>query len=117
MRAYTAVLFLSMALSSSRPTAPSSGDNPKWLTALIERLQREPVANPPASIVRYDYRGQDVYYLPPRCCDIPSNVYDAAGSIICHADGGFSGDGDGRCPDFYSARKNPKVIWRDPRAA
>jgi hypothetical protein len=35
--------------------------------------------------------------------------------MICHADGGFSGAGDGRCSDFFSARKNEKIIWRDPR--
>jgi hypothetical protein len=83
--------------------------------ALILELENEPAANPPAFIARYDYRGQAVYYLPARCCDIPSNLYSAAGTIICHADGGFSGAGDGRCADFLSTRKNEKTIWRDPR--
>lgn len=117
IRATVAVLCLAASLGAAQDTASSAGSNPRWLTALIKGLQREPVANPPASIARYDYRGEVVYYLPPRCCDIPSNVYSAAGAIICHADGGIAGDGDGRCPDFYAARKNEKIIWRDRRGA
>jgi len=95
----------------------SVGNDPEWLATLIRDLENQPVANPPAFIARYDYRGQAVYYLPARCCDIPSNVYSAAGTIICHADGGFSGGGDGRCSDFLTARKNERIIWRDPRGA
>ena len=116
MRASVAVLFLSIVLGAACTMATSVGDQPKWLMTLIQGLESQPVANPPALIARYDYRGQVVYYLPPRCCDIPSNVYNAAGTIICHADGGFDGTGDGRCPDFFSARKKEKIIWRDSRA-
>lgn len=115
MRAALVVLFLAIGPAAARTTEAPSRDDPKWLTALVRELERQPVANPPAFIARYDYRGQTVYYLPPRCCDIPSNVYSAAGAIICHADGGFDGAGDGRCSDFYSARKNEKIIWRDRR--
>ncbi len=90
---------------------------PDWLTMRIAEIEREPVANPPALIARYDYKGQPVYYLPPRCCDIPSDVYDTTGAVICHADGGYTGKGDGRCADFLAERRNEKVIWRDPRPA
>lgn len=117
MRASVTALFLAVGLSAACTTEPPVGNDPEWLTALIHELENQPVANPPAFIARYDYRGQVVYYLPARCCDIPSNVYSAGGTIICHADGGFSGGGDGRCSDFLSARKNEKIIWRDPRGA
>jgi hypothetical protein len=117
MRAPVTALVLALGLSAACTTETSVGNNPAWLAALIQELETQPVANPPGFIGRYDYRGQAVYYLPARCCDIPSNVYDAAGTIICHADGGFSGAGDGRCSDFLSTRKNEKIIWRDPRGA
>ena len=117
MRASVTALFLAVGLSVACATETSVGTDPEWLAALIQELENQPVANPPALIARYDYRGQAVYYLPARCCDIPSNVYSAAGTIICHADGGFGGTGDGRCSDFLSARKNEKIIWRDPRSA
>jgi len=103
----------------ARPTearpADAPPDTPAWLTELIQRLEREPVANPPASIVRYRYKGQTVYYLPPRCCDVPSNLYDADGRVLCHPDGGITGSGDGRCPDFLTERTDEHLVWRDPR--
>ncbi len=86
-----------------------------WLTDLIQRLEAEPVANPPASIIQYEYNGQTVYYLPSRCCDIWSTLYDADGSIIGHPDGGITGEGAGRVPDFFDERKNERLIWDDQR--
>lgn len=93
----------------------SVGNDPEWLDTLIRDLENQPVANPPAFLARYDYRGQVVYYLPARCCDIPSNVYSAAGTIICRADGGFSGGGDGRCSDFLTMRKTRRYLARSTR--
>ncbi len=118
-RATITALLLAVSLSAACTSQRSVANEPvpDWLTALIQELENQPAANPPAYITRYDYRGQTVYYLPARCCDIPSNVYDAAGTIICHADGGISGGGDGRCTDFVATRKNEKTIWRDPRPA
>ena len=119
MRAYLRTLLLAACLGVACTTEASVGSEPTpaWLTALIKDLEKQPAANPPAFISRFDYRGQTVYYLPARCCDIPSNVYNAAGTIICHADGGLSGAGDGRCPDFLSTRKNETIVWRDQRNA
>ena len=117
MRPSTTALLLAVGLTAACTTDASVVDDPEWLATLIQSLEHQPVANPPAFIARYDYQGQVVYYLPARCCDIPSNVYSAAGTIICHADGGFSGGGDGRCSDFLAARKNERIIWRDPRGA
>jgi len=113
----TVLLALSLGAACTIERTAGSEARPAWLTALIEDLEAEPVANPPALIARYEYQGRTVYYLPPRCCDIPSNVYDDGGAILCHADGGIGGDGDGRCPDFFSARKNGAVIWRDTRGS
>jgi hypothetical protein len=119
MRPSVTVLLLALGLTASCTSERSVSNDPvpEWLTALIAELENQPVANPPAFIARYDYHGRAVYYLPARCCDIPSNVYNAAGTIICHADGGFAGAGDGRCSDFLSARRNEQIIWRDPRGA
>ena len=88
---------------------------PAAVTALIRDLQSQPVPNPPAYVASYEYSGQVVYYVPPRCCDIFGSLYDGAGQVICHPDGGLAGHGDGRCPDFFAQRKNETIIWRDPR--
>ncbi len=108
-------LGLSAACATERPV--DGEPLPAWLTGLIQQLESQPVTNPPAFIARYEYRDEVVYYLPARCCDIPSNLYNAVGTIVCHPDGGFSGTGDGRCADFFAERKNEKVLWRDLRVA
>ena len=89
---------------------------PEWLIDLIQRLENEPVANPPASVTRYEYKGQPVYFVPQRCCDIFSDLYDADGNLIAHPDGGITGRGDGRASDFFQERKDELVIWRDRRS-
>ena len=91
-------------------------DDSAWLIDLINTQKNEPVADPPAFIAQYKYQGQTVYFLPQRCCDIFSNLYDAEGNIIGHPDGGITGQGDGRVPDFFATRTNETVIWSDQRA-
>ena len=95
--------------------SPPQSPIPAAVTALINELEAQPSANPPAFVASYDYRGQVVYYVPPRCCDIFGDLYNAAGQIICHPDGGLAGRGDGRCPDFESRRTNERIVWRDLR--
>jgi len=90
-------------------------DNPDWINELIKEFESEPVGNPPQSIWRYNYKEQIVYYVPPQCCDQFSVLYNADGDAICAPDGGFTGRGDGHCPDFFSTRTDQKLIWQDKR--
>ena len=99
------------------PAAPDSAiASPEWLTTVIRQLETQPVANPPAFIARYQYKGDSVYFVPQRCCDVMSVVYRSDGAVVCRADGGFAGTGDGRCPDFLGERRDGRIIWRDPRS-
>jgi hypothetical protein len=95
--------------------AHSQTERPDWLRKLINSLRSAPVANPPAEIVTYQYKGQRVYYLPPRCCDIPSRLFDERGEEMCMPDGGRTGRGDGRCGDFFTERKDEQLVWKDER--
>ena len=90
---------------------------PEWLTDLRQRLEKEPVANPTASITQYTYKGQTVYFVPQRCCDIFSDLFDESGNLIGHPDGGITGRGDGRVSDFFEERKDGKIIWEDERTS
>jgi hypothetical protein len=89
--------------------------NPAWVDALIKQFEGDPVGNPPQSIWSYDYNGHVVYFVPAQCCDQYSSLYDASGNVICAPDGGFTGKGDGKCPDFFDQRVNEQLIWKDPR--
>jgi hypothetical protein len=81
----------------------------------IQEIMQEPPRNPPAEIWQYKFEGKKVYYIPPYCCDAYSELLDENCRVICAPDGGITGRGDGRCPDFYSKRKNGILIWQDKR--
>lgn len=119
MRVGAALLLISVLIpigcTSGNPVAPERV--PTWVRSLIQQLEKEPVANPPAFIARYEYKREIVYYLPPRCCNIWSTLYRADGTVLCHPDGGFGGRGDGQCPGFLAERVNEQIVWRDPRGA
>jgi len=88
---------------------------PPWLKARIAEVLAERKRNPITRILRYDYEGQKVYYISAPCCDQFSNVYDTRGKLICQPDGGITGKGDGKCPDFEKRKTNEKLVWQDPR--
>lgn len=110
-----AVLAIALAGCATAPPVVAEPARPAFVDALIAEFTAAPVANPPASIWRYTYRGQPVWFVPSKCCDFPSQLYDVRGDEICQPDGGFSGRGDGRCPDFFEARRDDALVWRDPR--
>src|SRR5690606_11410854 len=85
---------------------------PSCVGDLVSAIQSEPVRNPPASVWRYTYDGDTVYYIPPYCCDLPSQLFDSNCKFICSPDGGFSGKGDGKCT---ASLENGVRIWKDPR--
>ena len=109
-RTSVVILVLTGACALGRPLATESV--PDWLAQLIVEFEHAP--NPPSVVARYEYRDQLVYYVAPRCCDIYSTLYDAAGTILCAPDGGFTGRGDGRCPDFFAERRNEMILWQPP---
>jgi len=101
---------------ATRDPAAASDVSPDWIEALIARYRTEPVTNPPRSIWRDSYGSETVYYVPPICCDRYSELRNANGAVLCAPDGGITGRGDGRCPEFvYRERPDRKLVWRDPR--
>jgi len=108
----TLMLVVLVCAGCSRP-APTGA--PPQVARLIETYESAPVTNPPASIWRYSYRGEVVYYVPPTCCDVQSILYTESGEEICHPDGGLTGRGDGKCPDFFETRADEELVWRDAR--
>lgn len=90
-------------------------DTPSCIKKEIRNIQSHNVRNPPASVWSYEYNGQAVYYIPSYCCDAMSQLFDNDCKQICSPDGGLTGAGDGKCPDFFSNRKSEKLIWQDDR--
>lgn len=88
---------------------------PAWLQAKTTEFEKAKPTNPPIKIYHYQYHNQPVYFITGRCCDVPSEVYDATGKQLCQPDGGITGRGDGKCPDFFETRTEEKLIWEDLR--
>ncbi|AUD07106.1 hypothetical protein CWM47_00795 [Spirosoma pollinicola] len=82
---------------------------------MINQIKSQDKWSPPASIYRYVYKGKVVYFIPQRCCDIPSVLLDEQCNTVCSPDGGISGGGDGGCTDFFKVRSDEKLIWKDSR--
>ena len=106
----SALLFLTRQCSKDELS-----QTPECVLEKIHEISAENVWNPPAKIYRYVYKGQTVYFIPQHCCDIRSQLFDANCNELCAPDGGFTGKGDGTCPDFFDTRSDEKLVWEDPR--
>lgn len=86
---------------------------PTAIANLISQYEADPRGSP-HQVWRYEYAGATVYYMPPRCCDIASELYDESGKLLCKPDGGFTGRGNGKCPDFVSEGEKQELLWTNP---
>lgn len=112
MKALLAILMLlcGTAFAQERPLLLQ----PLWLQLKVAEIEKLPPQRPPRSIARMTFNGKTVYYVTPACCDIPSELYDDRGTLLCFPDGGFAG-GDGRCSGFSLAPGAMSTVWRDER--
>jgi hypothetical protein len=66
----------------------------------------------PKEVWRYTYQAETVFLVAPHCCDQYISVYSSKCVLICSPSGGFSGKGDGKCPDFYQDAKEGLLLWK-----
>lgn len=67
----------------------------------------------PQKLVQYEYKGRTVYYVATHCCDFFNELYDSECKLMGYPDGGFTGKGDGRFPDFFKEATKEKLIWEN----
>jgi hypothetical protein len=99
----------------ARVAVSDTAARPAWLKARIAAVLAERKRNPITRILSYNYGGQTVYYQSAPCCDQYSQVFDSQGRVVCQPEGGITGKGDGKCPDFDKKKTNEKLVWQDPR--
>lgn len=113
MKHLNLILLLSLGACAQAREAPYAA-TPAWIKSKIVEFKKLPPFVPPRSIVATTYEGKPVFYISPACCDIPSELYDRAGNLICYPNGGFAG-GDGRCTSFMPGREVTTPVWQDSR--
>jgi hypothetical protein len=114
VKAATIAAAIATTLCASGCAVAESEPAPAWLKERETQLEALPAGRPPRAIYAAVHDGKPVYYLTPTCCDIPSELYDADGKLLCFPSGGFAG-GDGRCPAFVADEKRMRLVWRDKR--
>jgi hypothetical protein len=81
----------------------------------IDSIKKGGVWNPPAEIHEYKLQNKLFYAISADCCDRFTTVVDANCNYVCAPSGGFTGRGDGKCPDFFNNAKHVQLAWKDNR--
>jgi hypothetical protein len=95
---FSSILFLA-GCSSGNAVRYFSPYSAKWVRRQIQTYEMP--ANDAASRVarKVIYDGKPGYLIPSPCCDKFDYLYDTRGAILCAPSGGFTGRGDGSCPE------------------
>lgn len=78
-------------------------------TCLKELIRSKPQ---PKQISSYLFNGKKVYLVLPDCCDQYISLYDENCNYLCAPSGGFTGRGDGKCPDFNDKATYEALVWK-----
>lgn len=85
---------------------------PGCIQQKIEVFKKKEKHEQPQNIIEYVYKGKKVYYITMPCCDFFNELYDANCNLLGHPDGGITGQGDGKLPDFNEKKSKEKIIWQ-----
>ena len=96
-------------IAETKTTADSL---PACIRKVIDQAEKSPSPDSPVEINEYVYNNKTVYLFTAPCCDQFNVLYDTACNVICAPSGGFTGKGDGKCPDFDKNAKLVKQIWK-----
>ncbi len=85
---------------------------PSCIKQKIELFKRMEKHEQPQSVIEYIFKGKKVYYITMPCCDFFNELYDANCKLMGHPDGGITGQGDGKLPDFNKEKTKERIIWK-----
>lgn len=107
------LLLFTLTITSCEKLALNK-DVPNCVERKIKKIKKEKVQNPPAKVWEWKVNGETYYYITSDCCDQFNYLYDDKCNEICAPDGGFSGSGDGKCPQFNGPIEKT-LVWEDDR--
>ena len=89
-------------------------DVPTCIEKKIKDISNQDKWNPPAEVWKWEANGELYYYFSSNCCDEFNFIYNENCDVICAPDGGFTGTGDGNCPDL-EMQSIKSIVWKDNR--
>ncbi|HEV7781491.1 MAG TPA: hypothetical protein VGO58_09500 [Chitinophagaceae bacterium] len=98
--------------SASQETGASTDSLPSCLRKIIDEAGKDTPPNTPEQVDEYLYNEKKTFLITAHCCDQHNVLYDENCTMICAPTGGFTGKGDGKCPDFAATAKHIKVVWK-----
>ena len=96
---------------SSNEHTSTIAEIPSCIKTKIDSFKVMQKHEQPQRVVEYQYKGKKVYYVVMPCCDFFNQVYDDQCKFIGCPDGGITGRGDGKLPDFFTAATKEKLVW------
>lgn len=106
----TSLFLLIILLLCSCDLTIVAPDTPDCIIEKISNIRSE-YPDSKAYAWELTFNSKYVYYISPRFEDDLGSVYDQYCNLLCHPDGGISGNGDGSCPDFFDQAKFVRTIW------
>ena len=93
-----------MLAACAHPGGPGFAELPPWLQAHLARVNADARHPSVIAVWEWPYQGRTVYEIQAGCCDRFNELYYAQGTYLCAPTGGYTGRGDGKCPDAVAAR-------------
>ena len=106
-------LFLPLIFCSAFQKKKNKQTMPSCISEKIREFKKLEKHLQPQNVYEYLYRGKKVYYVTMPCCDNFNELYDSNCRLLGHPDGGFTGKGDGKLPDFSKEGKAGRMVWRN----
>jgi hypothetical protein len=107
------IQIISLALMAILITNCDRSDNYHGVPACVEKeLTKKDSIRKPAEVWRWDVDDKTYYYFRSECCDQYNYLFNDNCEMVCAPDGGFSGKGDGTCPQF-EGQIEKTLIWKD----
>ena len=102
--------------SSRAGSAPSTRTEvaglPEWLRIRLADYDAQPGPAAPRAVFQVRYGDGVAYWVQAGCCDQLDPLIDARGVLLCYPSGGFTGRGDGKCPQALPPAADRREVWR-----
>jgi hypothetical protein len=98
--------------SSAPSTRAEVSGLPEWLRIRLADYDAMPGSAAPRAVFELRWGDGVAYYVQAGCCDQLDPLIDARGVLLCHPSGGFTGRGDGKCPQALPAAADRREVWR-----